>query len=199
MKKIILGFLASHNGSNMQAIINACKNKTLNASPAVLISNNADSVALQRAKQESIPYYHLSLKTHNNFENLDNEILKVLIKHNVNLVILAGYMKKLGPKVLNYYKSRILNIHPALLPKYGGLGMYGKNVHKAVLAANEKETGITVHLVDSEYDTGKIINQCKMPVFCNDTVETLSNRVLEQEHLFFIETLQKINEGIIKL
>jgi phosphoribosylglycinamide formyltransferase-1 len=204
--------MASHTGSNMQAIIDACKNGSLNAFPCVVISNNSDSIALEKAKTEGIPYYHLSLGNRPNFDDLDKEILNALTKHDVNLVILAGYMKKLGQRVLNYYTSRILNIHPALLPKYGGKGtiiigiavmivtaMYGINVHKAVLEAKEKETGVTIHLVDNEYDTGRIINQCRVPVLENDTPETLSSRVLEKEHLFFIETLQKIVSGTIIL
>jgi phosphoribosylglycinamide formyltransferase 1 len=199
MDTLRLGFFASHNGSNMQAIIDACKNKSLNANPCVVISNNSDSPALERAKNEGIPYYHLSLKTIPIPEELDCRILEVLISHSVNLIVLAGYMKKIGPKVLSHYKSRILNIHPALLPKYGGKGMYGKNVHEAVLIAKEKETGITIHLVDPEYDTGKIIDQCRIPVFENDTAESLSSRVLEREHSFFIETLQKISNGMINL
>jgi phosphoribosylglycinamide formyltransferase 1 len=194
-----LGFLASHNGSNMQAIIDACNNKTLSAFPCVVISNNLDSMALQRAKAKNIPNYHLSLKTQQNDDLLDIEILNVLQKHEVDLIILAGYMKKLGPKVLKFYKYKILNIHPALLPKFGGKGMFGKNVHEAVLASGEKETGITIHLVDDEYDSGKIINQCKIPVFENDNLETLSKRVLNQEHSFFVETINKIIKGDILL
>ena len=173
MEKLQLGFLASHNGSNMQAIIDACKNNELEAVPCVVISNNSDSKALVRAKAEKIPNYHLSSKTHNSFEDLDEAMLQILKKHNVTIIILAGYMKKIGPKVMNFFHGKILNIHPALLPKYGGKGMYGQNVHKAVLKANEKETGVTIHLVDENYDTGKIINQCKIPVMLNDTVETL--------------------------
>jgi phosphoribosylglycinamide formyltransferase 1 len=199
MDSLRLGFFASHNGSNMQAIIDACINKSLDAIPAVVISNNSDSQALTKARAAGIPCYHLSLKTNPDPDDLDSAIRNVLLNHNVNLIILAGYMKKIGPKVLFTYESRILNIHPALLPKYGGKGMYGKNVHEAVLAAGETETGITIHLVDSCYDTGRILNQCKVPVLENDTVETLGNRVLEREHSFFIETLQKIANGTIIL
>jgi len=108
-------------------------------------------------------------------------------------------MKKLGPKVLKNYKSRILNIHSALLPKYGGKGMYGNYIHEAVLQAKEKETGVTIHIVDEDYDTGRIINQIKVPVFESDTVEILSKRVLEQEHKIYVDTLNKIYEGKIKL
>lgn len=194
-----LGFFASHEGSNMQAIIDACKKGQLDAKPCVVISNNGDSGALQRAKKEGIPFYHLSSKTHPDFAELDKAILEALRKHNINLVILAGYMKKLGSKTLEAYKGRVLNIHPALLPKFGGQGMYGQHVHEAVLAAGEKVTGVTVHIVNEEYDSGPIVNQCQIEVYEDDTVDTLSARVLEREHTFFIETLQKISEGEIKL
>jgi len=103
-------------------------------------------------------------------------------------------MKKLGPQTLSTYKDRILNIHPALLPKYGGLGMYGDHVHAAVLAAKEQETGITVHLVDEHYDQGKIIAQCKVPVLPTDTIESLALRVKAREGTFFIEVLQQLVE-----
>ena len=165
----------------------------------VVISNNSNSGAIQRAKNEKIPYCHLSGKTHPEFEDLDKAILNALTTNNVNVVILAGYMKKIGPKVLVVYDGRILNIHPALLPKYGGKGMYGRYVHEAVLASGDKVTGVTVHVVDAIYDHGPIIAQCELPILEGDTVETLSKRVLKREHEFFVETLQKIAEGEIAL
>lgn len=199
MKKLIIGFLASHNGSNMQAIIDSIKRGELDAVPAVVISNNSNAFALERAKKEGIPAYHLSSKHYPNEEELDQAILDTLIKHNVNIVCLAGYMKKVGPKVLNYFKNRVLNIHPALLPKYGGKGMYGKFVHEAVLKAGEKQSGCTVHLVDEHYDHGRILGQKIVPVFPDDDVETLAQRVLEQEHKLYPEILQKIAKGEINL
>lgn len=108
-------------------------------------------------------------------------------------------MKKIGPNVLNEYKGRILNIHPALLPKYGGKGMYGAKVHEAVIKNKEKITGVTVHVIDEEYDNGPIISQCEIPVYENDNADTLASRVLKKEHEIFVETLQKISEGKIKL
>jgi len=194
-----LGFFASHNGSNMQSIIDAIKNKQLDAIPAVLISNNSNSQAMERAQKENIQYYHISSKKYPNINDLDNVVLEILIKHKVDIIILAGYMKKIGSNVLKQFKNKILNIHPALLPKYGGQGMFGLNVHIAVLDNKEKFTGITIHLVDEIYDHGKIINQMKIPVFENDTAETLSLRVLENEHDFYIETLKKIINNEIKL
>lgn len=199
MKMLNLGFLSSHGGSNMQAIIEASKSGKLQVKPCVVISNNSDSTALQRASNEGIPAYHLSSITHPDSEELDQAIFNVLKKYSIDLIVLAGYMKKLGPKTLHEYKGRIINIHPALLPKYGGKGMYGKHVHEAVLAAGEKKTGVTIHLVDEEYDHGDIINQCQIPILENDTPDSLSERVLQREHEFLVETLQLITEGRIKL
>lgn len=194
-----LGFLASHEGTNLQAIIDACKDGYLDAKPGVVISNNSDSGALKRAGEEGIPNYHLSSKTHPDPQDLDKAILDVLTKHKVDIVILAGYMKKLGPATLSIYRGRILNIHPALLPRFGGKGMYGKHVHEAVLAAGESVTGVTVHIVNEEYDQGPIVAQSKLPVLKDDTAESLEKRVLERGHEFFVEVLQKISRGEIVL
>jgi phosphoribosylglycinamide formyltransferase-1 len=198
MATLHLGFLASHGGSNMQAIIDACKEGRLEAKLCVVISNNSESMALQRARNEGIPGYHISSQTHPGAAE-DREILRVLRLQGVDTVILAGYMKRLGPVTLAAYGGRILNIHPALLPKFGGRGMYGTRVHEAVLAAGERVSGVTVHVIDENYDTGPILNQRRVPVEPGDTVETLSARVLRQEHLLYVETLQKISEGAIVL
>lgn len=194
-----IGFLASHGGSNMQAIIDACKAGTLNATPAVVISNNRESQALTRAAKEGVSHYHMSLKTHPTPEALDEAILNTFLNHGVDIVVLAGYMKKLGPRVLAHFKGRVLNIHPALLPKFGGEGMYGIHVHQAVVAAGEKESGASIHIVDERYDTGPVIAQARVPVMPDDTPETLATRVLEQEHILFPQTLQRIVTGEIVL
>ena len=198
MATLHLGFLASHGGSNMQAIIDACKTGRLSAKPCVVISNNSDSMALQRAKNEGVPHYHISSVTHPGPQE-DEEILRVLRRHGVDTLVLAGYMKMLGPATLRAYRGRILNIHPALLPKFGGKGMYGKRVHEAVLAAGEKVTGVTIHIVDERYDTGPIINQRQVPVLEGDSVDSLAERVLRHEHVLYVETLQKIADGRISL
>ena len=194
-----LGFLASHTGSNMQAVIDACKSGKLAAKPSVVISNNSDSEALKRAARAGIPHYHFSSRTHPLSEELDDAILQVLILHEVDLVVLAGYMRKLGSQTLGYYKGRVINIHPALLPEFGGQDMYGINVHRAVLKAVEKETGVTIHLVDENYDQGPILAQTRLPVMPSDTAETLAKRVLETEHKFLVETLDNIISGKITL
>jgi len=193
-----LGILASHNGTNAQAVIDAFKQGKTKAKVTVIISNNSNAGVLERAEKEHIPHYHLSRQTHPDPNVLDEIILNTLIKHNVELVLLAGYMKKLGSKTLAYYKNRIINIHPALLPKYGGKGMYGLNVHKAVIKNKEKETGITIHIVDGEYDHGKIINQMRIPIKSDETPESLQKRVLEYEHTYLVETLNKL-QNVFKL
>ena len=194
-----LGFLASHNGSNMQAVINACRAGRLAASPVVVISNNADSGALERARKESIPCFHLSGRTHPDPEDLDREIVDVLLRHDVNLVLLAGYMKKIGPVTLATFPGHILNIHPGLLPEYGGQGMYGRRVHEAVLAAGAATTGATVHVVDAIYDNGPILAQKKVRVKHTDTADTLARRVLAAEHELYVETIARILRGEAQL
>lgn len=194
-----LGFLASHNGSNMQALIDACKTGRLEARPSVVISNNSESGALARARQEGIPACHLSGHTHPGPGVLDQAICATLTHHQVEVVCLAGYMKRLGPQTLATFRGRVLNIHPALLPKFGGEGYYGQAVHQAVLEAGEKESGPTVHLVDEQYDHGPVLAQARVPVLEGDTPATLAARVLAQEHRLYAETLQRIAMGEIVL
>ena len=117
----------------------------------------------------------------------------------MDVVVLAGYMKMLGPAVLSRYDGQVLNVHPALLPKFGGKGMYGRRVHEAVLAAGESVTGATVHVVDAEYDLGPVVAQREVPVLPDDTVESLSARVLEREHELLVQTLRKVATGEIDL
>jgi phosphoribosylglycinamide formyltransferase-1 len=197
--KLRLGFLASHGGSNVQAILDACREGRLDAEPCVVISNNSDAMVVDRAMAARVPAFHLSAHVHPDPAHLDEAILASLEKHRVNLIVLAGYMKKLGPKTLARYRGRVLNMHPALLPKFGGKGMFGHHVHEAVLAAGEKESGATVHIADAEYDEGRILAQKKVPVMAGDTPDSLAARVLEVEHHLYAETLQRIALGEIKL
>lgn len=194
-----LGFFVSHRGSNMRAIVAACQAGALKAEPALLISNNRNSAALAWASENALPAYHLSPKSEGGEDALDRAHLETLSSAGVDLIILAGYMRKIGPKVLQAYKNRILNIHPSLLPKHGGQGMYGHHVHEAVIAAGETESGVTVHLVDGDYDTGPIVAQAEVPVMPNDTPDDLAKRVLATEHKFFTETLTRIVSGEIDL
>ena len=183
----------------MQAVLDACAAGRLHATPAVLICNNRDAAALDRAARAGLPRYHLSGATHPDPDALDAAILDALARHDADLVVLTGYMKKLGPRTLTRYRHRVLNIHPALLPRFGGQGMYGARVHEAVLAAGERETGVTIHVVDAEYDHGPIVAQCRVPVTSGDTPATLAERVLAREHAFLVETLEGIATGALKL
>jgi phosphoribosylglycinamide formyltransferase-1 len=184
-----LGVLASHRGTNFQAILDACDSKRLAAEVVIAISNNSQSEALARAKRHKIETLHASGTTHPDDSQLDQAICQALLKARVDLVVTAGYMKKLGPLTLEQYRGRIVNVHPSLLPKYGGQGMYGERVHAAVLENRDPETGLTVHLVDAGYDTGPVLAQREIPVLPGDTIASLSQRVLAEEHDLLVETL----------
>jgi phosphoribosylglycinamide formyltransferase-1 len=192
-----LAIFASHEGSNLQAIVDACGAGELEAKVCLVVSNNSHSRALARAAARGIATRHLSSATHPDPALLDVAILGALREHRADLVLLAGYVKKLGPATLGAYAGRIFNSHPALLPKFGGRGMFGRAVHAAVLAASEPVTGATIHLVDEEYDHGPIVAQCRVSVEPGDDVETLSARVLARERVFWVETLRCVLSGAI--
>lgn len=194
-----IAVFASHGGSDLQAIMDGCRQQQINARVAVVISNNADSMALERAQAEKIPAYHLSAKLFGSEELLAQKLLDVLRRYQIDMIFLAGYMRLLHPSLLEAYENRIFNIHPALLPKYGGRGMYGIHVHEAVIAAGEAETGVTIHRVSAEYDSGEIVAQAVVPVLAGDTAQTLAARVLEREHTFLVEVIADIADGGIKL
>jgi len=197
MKK--LAILVSGRGSNMLALIDACEQSRLQASVELVVSNNRDSLALVSAKEKGIDVAHLSSRTHPDADALDVAMKESFEKHQVDYVLLAGFMKKIGSKTLSAYKNRMINIHPSLLPKFGGKGMFGFNVHKAVIEAGEKETGVTIHLVNGEYDEGAILAQQKVEVVEGESAESLAAKVLKVEHTLFAETIQKIIEGSIIL
>jgi phosphoribosylglycinamide formyltransferase-1 len=194
-----LGFLASHNGSNMRAIVAACRDGSLAAAPAVLISNNAECGAMFWAEENVLPAVHLSATKVGSEAGLDQAIAAALRLHRVDLVVLAGYMRKLGPETLAAYRNRILNVHPALLPKFGGKSMYGRFVHEAVLKAGETVTGATIHVVDGEYDHGPVVAQAEVPVMTGDTADVLAARVQAKERELFPETLRRIVAGEVDL
>src|SRR6516165_8640066 len=194
-----LGFLASHDGSTMQSVIDACKAGRLNADVTVVISNNSNARALLRASEAGIPEFHLSSRTHPDPAVLDAAICQTLRSHGVDIVFLAGYMKQLGPITLSRFPGRILNTHPAVLPKFGGQGMYGHRVHEAVLASGDRESGVSVHIVDAEYDTGPVLSQTLVPVNLGDTVDSLSKRIHARELDFVVEVLRDIGRGTLRL
>jgi phosphoribosylglycinamide formyltransferase-1 len=183
----------------MQAVVDAARSGVLPVRPAVLVCNNRNAEVVSRSQQQGIPCWVLNSVTHPDPEALDQAMLAVLQSHRCDVIVLAGFMKKIGPRVLGAFQGRIINIHPSLLPKHGGQGMYGRQVHQAVLAARETMTGVTIHLVNAEYDEGRMLAQCEVPVAPDDTVETLAARVLLREHAFLVETLVLMAEGKISL
>lgn len=194
-----IAFFASHNGSAAKAITQACERGDLAADPVLLICNNPGAGALDWAVEHTVKSYCLNEKNMGDADRLDQEIANILDDHVIDLVVCSGYMKLIGPKTLAAVKGRILNVHPSLLPRHGGQGMYGRRVHEAVVAAGEKETGITIHLVNSEYDQGPIIAQHKIPVRAGDTANDIENRVKAAEPDFYIHTLRRILDGEITL
>jgi phosphoribosylglycinamide formyltransferase 1 len=177
-----LAVFASGGGTNLQALIDASKGGSKCFRVSAVISNNSSAFALLRASREKIPAYHISPKTDPDPQVLANRLSVILQAHSVTLIVLAGYMKLLPPGIVRQYRSHIINIHPALLPKYGGQGMYGLNVHQAVLKSGDELSGATVHFVDENYDRGPILIQRTVPVLNDDTPELLAARVLEVEH-----------------
>ena len=186
---INLVVFASGNGSTLQAIIDAISDNKLDAKINLVVSNNKNAYALERASNVNIPTYIISSKK---FIDMDNELEQALQGINIDLIVLAGYLRMIGPKLLEKYK--IINTHPSLLPKFGGKGMHGMHVHQAVIDSKEKESGVTLHWVNSEYDKGDIIRQTKVEVLDTDNAETLSAKVQKAEKKQLIEVLQEFAE-----
>ncbi|WP_431956404.1 phosphoribosylglycinamide formyltransferase [Nocardia lijiangensis] len=192
MSRLRVAVLASHYGSNLRALHGASLEGEARFGIALVIGNNSGSGALTYAREAGIPTVHMSGRTHPDPEELDEAMRAALVAHGTGLVVTAGYMKKLGPRVRQEFNGRIINIHPALLPLHGGKGMYGKAVHEAVLAAGDAVSGPTVHFVTEEYDAGGVIAQSEVPVLPDDTVESLAERVLAAEHLLLPAVVQII-------
>lgn len=193
-----IGVMASGGGSNFKAIIDRIGEGDLEAQCKFLITNNGGCGAVGHATTYGIPVYHISGKTHPDQAEYEKALCAVLDERPVDLLILAGYMKKLPDCLVAKMPDRILNIHPSLLPKFGGKGFWGLHVHEAVLAAGETESGPSVHLVSNEIDRGRILAQRKVPVMPDDTPETLQARVLEQEHDIFWRTIKEYGENLQK-
>ncbi len=191
--------MASGSGTTLQAIIDASTVGTLAADVVAVVGNNSASGARRRADRHGIPFVHLSSVTHPDPDDLDRAIAKTLDDYEPDLVVLAGYMKKLGERTLAMFPERIINTHPSLLPRHGGQGMYGSRVHAAVLASGDARTGISVHLVDAGYDTGRVLAQREVDVLPGDDIASLTARVQASERPFLIEVLQRIATGDITL
>jgi phosphoribosylglycinamide formyltransferase-1 len=199
MKKLNLVVLASGGGTNLQAIIDSIEAGKLNAKIRAVISNNSKSGALERARNHNIPDIHLSHKQFATPEEFNQKLLSILKEKETDLVVLAGYMKMVSPTVIREYKNRMINIHPALLPSFGGKGMYGIHVHEAVIESGVKVTGVTVHVVDEVYDHGAILSQKCVPVLADDTPESLQQRVLPHEHEAYSRVIQLFADGKIEI
>jgi phosphoribosylglycinamide formyltransferase 1 len=178
-----IAVFGSGRGSNFLAILRAIDEGRITGARIVLVvSNNSTSGILDVARTHSLPAVHLSQKQYASEDQFADALIEKLCASETDLIALAGYMKRIPARVITAFHGKILNIHPALLPKYGGQGMFGIHVHEAVLASGDAESGATVHLVDEEYDHGRILLQKKVPVFQTDLPETLAARVLEVEH-----------------
>ena len=193
-----IGVMASGGGSNFKAIIDRIGEGDLEAQCKFLITNNGSCGAVSHAESYGIPVYHISGKTHPDTVAYEAALLEVIDRYDIDLLILAGYMKALPASLIKRLPDRILNIHPSLLPKYGGKGFWGIHVHEAVIAAQEKESGLTVHLVSEEIDKGRILAQTRVPVVEGDTPETLAARVLVQEHDLYWRTIRDYAKQVLK-
>lgn len=194
-----LAVFASGRGSNFQAILNAIAAQRLQAQVVLLVANRAEAGALQIARAAQIPAAVIEEKQFTEAADYAHALLEQLTKYDANFIALAGFMRKIPVEVVRQFRHRLVNIHPALLPSFGGKGLYGHRVHEAVLAYGCKVSGATVHFVDAEYDSGAPILQRCVPVLDDDTPETLAARVLEVEHQIYPEALQLFAEDRIRV
>ena len=205
LMEIRIAAFASGRGSNLNAILMKIKSGALrNAKIALVVTNNSNSGALRLARNHGIEAVHLSSITHPRPAEYERAMLKFMTDHGIQLILLAGYMKLLPREVVRSFPERILNIHPALLPRHGGKDMYGLNVHRSVIESGDKESGVTIHYVNERYDEGAIIRQQKVPVLPDDTPESLAARVLEVEHDLYWRVIDSVisslanREGTLK-
>ncbi len=190
-----IAFFASGNGSTFQQLVDSLRLENLPAVPALLLCSNRKAFALERARQLGVDSEVLSRKDFLNTSEHGDALLAVLRKHNCDFIFLCGYMELVPPQVVAAFRHRIVNIHPALLPAFGGKGMYGHHVHEAVLAYGSKISGATVHFVDEEYDHGPIIAQQAVMVKPDDTPDTLASRVQNIEKTLYVGALRMIVKG----
>jgi len=189
IKKI--GILSSHNGSGYVTIDKACKENSLNAQVVVVVSNNSKANVLKTAEERKTPNFVINNKLFPN-EDLDEKITSLFVEYECDYIFLSGYMKKLETKLITQFENKIVNSHPALLPKFGGKGMYGRFVHEAVIESQEKESGVTIHFVNEEYDKGEFILQKKLTISDNCTVEELENDIKKLESIAIVEAFESL-------
>ncbi|HEY4716507.1 MAG TPA: phosphoribosylglycinamide formyltransferase [bacterium] len=193
-KNTRLGVLVSGNGSNLQAILDACTNKEIPAEVVVVISNKPEAFALERAKKAGVTGLVIEHNRFSNREDYDLELVKVLKNYNVDLVVLAGFMRVVTPVLLREFPMRVINIHPALLPSFPGV-----HVQRKALEYGVKFSGCTVHFVTEEVDAGPIIAQVVVPVHGNDTEQTLTERIHKEEHKIYPYAIKLYSEGKLRV
>ena len=198
MARVRTAVLISGGGSNLQALIDTCQASDFPAEITLVISNVPDVHGLTRASNAGIPSLVINHKNFTSREAFDAALQSELEKNNIELVCLAGFMRILTPDFVDKWRGRILNTHPALLPKHGGKGMHGMHVHKAVLAAGDTTSGASIHYVIPEVDQGDVIIQKSIPVLPGDTADTLAARILEAEHKAYPEALKLVADGLLK-
>jgi phosphoribosylglycinamide formyltransferase 1 len=186
-------------GSNMQALIDATRDGRIPGRIVLVLSTSPGAPALERAESAGVPTRLIPAEDYPDQDGLDTALADAFERAGAELVCLAGYMRLLGPAFLSRFPGRIMNIHPGLLPAFGGRGFYGRRVHEAVLESGAKVTGVTLHFVDEQYDHGPIILQRVVPVEENDTVDTLAARVLAMEHQAYPEAVRLFAEGRLQI
>ena len=186
-------------GSNMRALVEACRSDSFPAEVILVVSANEDAPALKAAAELGVETLAIPVPVSKEAALFEEPLLQALEERRVDLICLAGLMRKLSPRVLNRYRNRIMNIHPALLPAFGGRGFYGRRVHEEVIECGARYSGVTVHFVDEEYDHGPIVAQAVVPVEDDDTPETLAARILTEEHRLYPEAVRLFAEGRLKV
>lgn len=195
--KLKLGFLASKNGSSLRAVVGAIADGGLAAEALLVVSNNRAAGALEFAQAHGIPTEVIA--TQADPEAADARLAQAMSEAGVELIVLSGYLRRLGPVTLGRYRNRIVNIHPGPIPAFGGEGMYGRRVHEAVIAAGVPESGITIHLVDEEYDHGPVLGRWPVPLEPGETADSLEAKVTALEPKLFVEILKRIAAGELVL
>jgi phosphoribosylglycinamide formyltransferase-1 len=205
MAKISIMVLVSGGGTNLQALLDAQKNGAFGSGDSgggivLVVSDNPKAYALERAKtagvSAAVQEPNRNIPRDERRQELSDRILRLAETHHIGLIVLAGFLSILKGEIVRRYSGRIINLHPSLLPKFGGDGMYGERVHRAVLDAGEKESGCTMHLVDTGVDTGPILLQRKVPVLSGDTPDTLAERIHAEEHIAIVEAVKIMVERI---
>lgn len=190
-----IGILASHNGTTAAAVIEGCRSGRIAGRVAAVVSNNSGAGVLELARSAGCVTYHLSRATHPEPEELDRAAAAVFLEQDTDVLLLAGYLRKVGPVTLDAFAGRVLNIHPSLLPRHGGEGMYGMAVHEAVIEAGDTETGASVHVVTAQYDEGEVIARAAVSVAPDDDAKSLDLKVRVVERELIVATLARISRG----